>query len=188
MDFVPSVRMHLRCLGHEEEAILLLDNCPAHPGPGILVSKEKKIKAMFLLKNTTSKIQPLNQGIIASLKLLYRRQLIKKMLEDEREVQVYLKSITLKDALFMAADAWDAVKPTTIQHCWEKACLKKDLHSMMMRTTTTSWGLLPRKLLLPRQSSKNNWTPTPRLLSCCYAGLRWTKMSLSPQIPRTSRL
>ena len=120
-DFVPSVRKHLRRLGHEEKAILLLDNCPAHPGPEILVSKDKKIKAVFLPKNTTSKIQPLDQGIMANLKLLYRRQLIKKMLQDEREVEVYLKSITVKDALFMAADAWDAVKPTTIRHCWEKA-------------------------------------------------------------------
>ena len=53
--------------------------------------------------------------------MFYRRQLIKKMLQDEREVEGYLKGITVKDALFMAADAWDAVKPTTIQHCWEKA-------------------------------------------------------------------
>ena len=41
-DFVPCARKHLWRLGHEEKAILLLENCPAHPGPEILVSKDKK--------------------------------------------------------------------------------------------------------------------------------------------------
>ena len=38
----------------------LVDNCPAHPSTDNLVSTE----LTFLLPNTTSKVQPMDQGVI----------------------------------------------------------------------------------------------------------------------------
>ena len=44
----------------EQKIILLVDNCPAHPSIDNLVSTE----LIFLPPNTTSKLQPMDQGVI----------------------------------------------------------------------------------------------------------------------------
>jgi hypothetical protein len=67
-EFVPSVRRCLLSKKLEEKALLLLDHCPAHPSDDVLKPKDGKIKAMFLPKNTTALIQPLDQGIIRAAK------------------------------------------------------------------------------------------------------------------------
>ena len=72
-EFVPKVRQHLRLKKMDSKAILMMDHCPAHPG---IESLDKKIKAVFLPKNTTSKLQLLDQGIIATLKRNYRWNLL----------------------------------------------------------------------------------------------------------------
>jgi hypothetical protein len=33
----------------------------------------------------------------------------------------FLKSLFLKDAFYLASEAWQAVKPTKITFCWDKA-------------------------------------------------------------------
>jgi len=58
------VRRRLRKQGMEEKALLLLDNCPAHLPAETLRSKDGKIRVAYLPKNTTSKIQPMDQGVI----------------------------------------------------------------------------------------------------------------------------
>jgi len=120
-EFVPSVRKNLRKHGLEEKAVLLLDNCPAHPPADTLKSKDGKIIVYYLPKNTTSLCQPLDQGIIANFKANYRKQLIFDMLEEENlQVQTYLKSLNLKDAVYSADKAWSQVTGLCIQRCWEK--------------------------------------------------------------------
>ena len=48
----------------------VVDNCPTHPHNDNL--KAIKIKLYFLPPNTTSKAQPMDQGVIRSLKAKYR--------------------------------------------------------------------------------------------------------------------
>jgi hypothetical protein len=73
---------------HGRKVLLLMDNFSAHVaafnelesmplGLGI-----KNTEVVFLPPNTTSKLQPLDQGIIASFKALYRRSWIRFMLEQ----------------------------------------------------------------------------------------------------------
>ena len=48
---------------------LVVDNCPAHPQiPGL-----QSVELVFLPPNTTSKTQPMDQGIIQNLKVHYRK-------------------------------------------------------------------------------------------------------------------
>ena len=47
---------------------LVVDNCPAHPSIDNLVS----VALIFLPPNTTSKLQPMDQGVIRSLKAYYK--------------------------------------------------------------------------------------------------------------------
>ena len=76
--FVPSVRRHLRECRMEEKALLLFDNCRVHPPAGMLRSADRNITVMYMPPNTTSVIQPLDQGIIAAFKRRYRQELIKR--------------------------------------------------------------------------------------------------------------
>ena len=51
---------------------LLVDNCTAHPHVSIL----KNVQLEFLAPNTTSLIQPMDEGIIEKLKTLYHKGLV----------------------------------------------------------------------------------------------------------------
>ena len=119
--FVPAVRKHLRKLQLEEKAILLLDNCPAHPAAEVLTSRCKKIRVVFLPKNTTSKIQPMDQGIISTLKQLYRRRLILDMVSVDIGILPYLKSVTIKEVIFKIDGAWGEIQQDSLKKCWIKA-------------------------------------------------------------------
>ncbi|KAG6922607.1 Jrk-like [Chelydra serpentina] len=103
-EFVPSVRKHLRAKRLEEKAILLLDNCPAHPLAKRLRTHDGKIQVEYLPTNTTSKIQPLDQGVIAIFKQHYRQNLVRQMIESELSVTDFLKKLTIKDFFYISAE------------------------------------------------------------------------------------
>ena len=119
-EFVPSVRKHLRQQRLEPKAFLLLDNCPDHSPADNLVSRDGKIRVSYLPKNTTSKIQPLDQGVISAFKMIYRRELIKKIVDDERPVQESLKAINVKEMIHLSGQSWEIVSATSIEKCWMK--------------------------------------------------------------------
>ena len=51
--FVLTVQTKLVDLGLEPKAVLLIDNCSAHPNEKELISYDGKVIAEFLLPNTT---------------------------------------------------------------------------------------------------------------------------------------
>ena len=55
---------------------LIIDNCPAHP----VTENLKSITLYFLPTNTTSSLQPMDEGVIWSLKSKYRTHIIQKVL------------------------------------------------------------------------------------------------------------
>ena len=57
--FVSFVQKKLQKLKLPKKALLIVDNCSAHPDEELLVSKNKLVKAMFLPPNVTSLIQPM---------------------------------------------------------------------------------------------------------------------------------
>ncbi len=135
-EFVPAVRKHLRRQKLEPNALLLLDNCPAHPDASSLISNDGKIRVSYLPKNTTSRIQPLDQGIISVFKVNYRRELVKKPLTNDVPVHQGLKAINIKEMVYLADPRWDAITPTCIENCWMKAL---DRHSTEM---TSPWRMV----------------------------------------------
>ena len=54
---------------------LLIDNCPAHPSVSDLTNDQ----LVFLLPNTTSVLQPMDQVVIRSLKAHYRGRVIRRL-------------------------------------------------------------------------------------------------------------
>ena len=75
--FVPRVKHFCRERRIEYKGLLLLDNAPSHPSTEKLQSADGKVTAMFLPPNTTSVIQPMDQGVLAPLKLCYRKSLLR---------------------------------------------------------------------------------------------------------------
>lgn len=96
--------------------LLLVDNCPSHlPIPDL-----EAVNLFFLPKNTTSKLQPMDMGVIRSLKAYYRILLVQKMIECIDEGKP-LPKISILDAMFMVTAAWKNVTVKTIVNCFRKA-------------------------------------------------------------------
>lgn len=137
-NFVPEVRhFQLNVLRFQEEdvrALLLLDSSPVHPSTELLTSEDGRIKCMFFPHNTSTLIQPMNQGVILSCKRLYRWKQLEESLvifeesddEQEREKVVSkIKVYSLKRAVFNWAKSWDEVKQITIANAWENLYKKE---------------------------------------------------------------
>ncbi|KAH9633866.1 hypothetical protein HF086_013755 [Spodoptera exigua] len=102
----------------KKKILLLVDNCPAHPN----VTDLKSITLAFLPPNTTSVLQPMDQGIIRSLKTNFRKNLVLKMINclDANENNSSTK-ITVLDAILMVNDAWNKMSQSTIHNCFKHA-------------------------------------------------------------------
>ena len=74
-NFIPEVKCFCRRKRIEFKILLLLDNCPGHPD---LNHIDPNVQVVFLPPNTTSIIQPMDQGVIATLKAFYRRNTFAK--------------------------------------------------------------------------------------------------------------
>lgn len=96
-------------------ACLLVDNCSAHH----TTCELKNIELKFLPANTTAKLQPLDQGIIKSFKVGYRRRLLDRLLVNLR-MGTELK-VDLLGAIQMLTGAWRDVKTDTVANCFRKA-------------------------------------------------------------------
>ena len=57
----------------EYKILLLLDNAPDHAAVDILQSKDGKVSTMFFPPNTSSILQPMDQGILEALKRRYKK-------------------------------------------------------------------------------------------------------------------
>lgn len=104
---------------------LILDNAPVH---NIICDQQfDYVDVIFLPKNTTSRLQPLDCGIIRSFKCHYRRYLLKtaiEMIDNNQKV-----AFTILDAIRMVAKSWNAVNSDVISNCFYKA-FRKDNYNI----------------------------------------------------------
>lgn len=98
-----------------KKVLLLLDNCPAHPK----IDSLQNIKLVFLPPNSTSILQPLDQGVIRSLKCKYRTHVLSKVIECVEQKKDCV--ITILDAVIFLTKAWRNVTPQTIKNCFQHA-------------------------------------------------------------------
>ncbi|KYN04682.1 Jerky-like protein [Cyphomyrmex costatus] len=125
-EFVPQVTAFLQKEDLPLKALLLLDNASCHSSVEILHVND--ITAYYLPPNVTSLIQPLDQGIIENLKRKYRFKLLSSIISEQTrniDVITYLKSVTIKDAIYWISDAWDEVTTSTIFKCWKNILPKE---------------------------------------------------------------
>ena len=85
--------------------LLLIDNAPSH-----IVDEYSNIRIQFLPPNTTFKIQPLNQGIIRSVKCAYRKTIHVQYcscVENYEEVKQIMQSFDFVVAVNIFVAAWE---------------------------------------------------------------------------------
>ena len=84
-------------------------------------------KFLMLPPNATSIMQPLDQGIILSAKMRYKKKLAERYLacvENNKDANSLLKALDIVQATNMIAASWRETSSTIIQNCFRKAGFK----------------------------------------------------------------
>ena len=106
---------------HGRKVILFLDNATVHPTS--LIDMYSNIKIVFLPKNATSRLLPLDPGIIQSFKTKYRKTLMHYVIariNDDLTASEIAKGIDILQAITWVADSWKEVSVERIRNCFAK--------------------------------------------------------------------
>jgi hypothetical protein len=106
--------------------LLFVDNCAAHN-----VNEEyTNVKVKFLPANTTSLIQPLDQGIIRHFKVLYRRRILEHIVsacENAKSLSDVVRSVNFAHACSWISSSWSDVEELIIRRCFRKGGFVTDV-------------------------------------------------------------
>lgn len=119
-------RLNRKLSSEKRKVILFLDNATCHPES--MKDQFSHIKVVFLPKNTTSRLQPLDAGIIQSFKIKYRKKLVKHVLariNDDHSATDIVKSVSILQAIRWLQQSWKEVASLTIKNCFEKCGIVK---------------------------------------------------------------
>eukprot|EP00106_Octopus_bimaculoides_P013869 XP_014781311.1 PREDICTED: tigger transposable element-derived protein 1-like [Octopus bimaculoides] len=109
------------------QALLLLDNAPAHP-PNLkddILEGFKFIKVLYLPTNTTPVLQPMNQQVISNFKKFFTKHLFCRYFEVTESTNLTLREFW-KDryniiiCLRIIDMAWQGVTKRTLTSAWKK--------------------------------------------------------------------
>ena len=118
--FIPETKKYLDKENLPYKVLLLIDNVPGHPED--CATCGNNVEVIFFPKNTTSLIQPLDQGIIKCMKTEYT-YLTMKMIRDVIDANPDIgimdqwKRFTIGDAITFTAEAVNAIAMDTINAC-----------------------------------------------------------------------
>ncbi|XP_057335435.1 tigger transposable element-derived protein 6-like [Microplitis mediator] len=117
------LKIDKKMIKDKRNILLFIDNCTAHN----VIPPLKAIKVKFLPPNTTSKLQPLDQGIIKNFKSYYRKEVVRKLIGDME--QHSNSPITVLQAMRMADKAWRSVSARTISNCFNSCGFSMPLNT-----------------------------------------------------------
>lgn len=116
--FVPEVEKYMEEMGLPFKVLLIVDNAPGHP-----CIEHPKVQIVFLPPNTTSLIQPLDQGIIANFKKHYIKltfsYILKKLENDKLSLTEVWKKFSILDCINHIIAAIGQIKQHTLNSCWK---------------------------------------------------------------------
>lgn len=155
--FVPEVRAHGRAIGLAPDCkiLLLLDNCSAHPAAELLNIDNVIVK--YMPPNCTSLIQPMDQGVLRSLKCKYKALFLKRILNacnNGGGVAAFQKEFSIKDAVWGAARAWEDIPSATLSNAWHNILPVRCFWMAMMKINRSSTAFESRK---KNYSCKSFW-------------------------------
>ena len=118
----------------QQHVLLTMDNFPAHLAGLELAPPPSNVRICWLPKNSTSQYQPLDQGIIQSLKIYYRKQWLRYILYHYEHNQDPLQIVTLLDCVHWLIQAWNHdILSTTILAYYQPSALI---------IASTQWGMI----------------------------------------------
>lgn len=119
--FVPDAQKFMKEKNLDFKVLLILDNASVHPDD----LSHPNVKIIFLPPNTTSLIQPLDQGVISTFKAYYIRkafELILEKLESDPNKTVISawKEFSIYDCVKIVESSIKELKVSTLNGCWRK--------------------------------------------------------------------
>ncbi|GFU63818.1 tigger transposable element-derived protein 1 [Trichonephila clavipes] len=117
--FVPEVEAYMKEKSLDFKVLLIVDNAASHP-----LLEHPNVQLVFHPPNTTSLIQPLDQGIIATFKKYYIKTtykfILNKLENESLTVKAVWKQFSIFDCLIHVASASHQIRPRTLNACWKK--------------------------------------------------------------------
>ena len=113
-------KLDMKFHAESRKIALIINNCQAHSN----VNKLKAIELLFLSPNTSSKTQPMDQGVIRALKAFYRtnvRRHIKYIAAGEM-----IPNINSLEAMRILVWSWDAVSSNNVKNRFRKAGISQE--------------------------------------------------------------
>ena len=103
----------------KRKILLFVDNATSHVDLNL-----SNVTVKFMPPNLTSEVQPLDKGIIQAVKLLYRKQLMRALINAADKCNnaiEFTRSVTVLDAIRWIHGAWMDVSKETIVKCFHHA-------------------------------------------------------------------
>ena len=127
VEFGPTVKRYLADNNLPQQALLVLDNAPAHP-PGLkddIKPEYQFIDILYLPPNTTPLLQPMDQQVISNFKKLYTKHLFKRCFDVTENTNLTLREFwkdhfNMLICLRLIDTAWQGVTRRTLNASWSK--------------------------------------------------------------------
>ena len=118
--FLPEIKEYTEKENIPNKILLLLDNASSH-----IEITHPNVTFIFLPPNTTSLLQPLDQGIISVFKKFFVKQAFRFILDkvecnEGMTVTEAWRSFTVKNCINFIDVACSALKRTTLNGCWKQ--------------------------------------------------------------------
>ena len=114
-------KLNQKIIRQGRKILLLLDNVSSHSPD--LKDRFSNIKVAFLPKNTTSRLEPLDAGIIKNFKVYYRKLLVRHTLaainDSDDNASKICKSVNVLLAIRWIKQALEQLSATTIKNCFK---------------------------------------------------------------------
>nr|XP_034194539.1 jerky protein homolog-like [Osmia lignaria] len=138
-EFKPRVRKRQLQENSIGKVLLILDNFSGHK-----LSDEEMddgyFQIMFLPPNTSSLIQPMDQGVIAKFKKHFRHKLLRQVLQYTGGVSDFYADYDIKDCIDIVSECWNNITATNIFNAWNKICNREtrftNFHTSSSATTS----------------------------------------------------
>nr|XP_031844082.1 jerky protein homolog-like [Nomia melanderi] len=118
-DFKTSVKKHQLENGTCGPVLLIVDDSKVHSLPPEVLQDER-FNVIFLPPNTSSLIQPMNQGIIENIKSSFRHKMLQLILSCPGGIHQFFIEYNLKEGIELLNQTWMSITPCVIKNAWNK--------------------------------------------------------------------
>jgi len=122
--FSPTVLRFCEDKKLQPKVLLLLDNAPGHPQNLNEIRTPLDVKVVYMLPNTTSLLQPMDQGVIATFKAYYLRNTLMEMIRvldsSDKTIKDYWLGYDILKGIKNIKSAWDEVSTKCLNGVWRK--------------------------------------------------------------------